>query len=218
MVRPPRESMDAIMVVIAHAIWVGYQMGAGQAYNEVITQEQCWSQVDGFKNWLEHPDITPEENHENWMRYKLEHGWVYGEKKSEKYKTHPDLVPFDELPEVEQRKDEMDLYGRRIALNVAAFCEDRDRFEDALRQIVTADWRMAEAIARKALRMPKDLNDYGLRYVYTRYSKMRHLTDGHGYTLCGYKEVPRDQLEYKTVRARLCRRCAYILNNKTEPI
>lgn len=100
---------------ISHAMWVGYQMGAGQAYNEWPTREQLRSQEAGFRAFEANPRMTAEQNHEAWMAYRLAHGWRYGPVKDEDAKTHPDLVPFGDLPRVEQRKDEMDLFSRQFA-------------------------------------------------------------------------------------------------------
>jgi len=52
-------------------------------------------------------DATPRESHENWMRQKLHDGWVYGEVKDPDRKTHPCLVPYDELSPQDRIKDEL---------------------------------------------------------------------------------------------------------------
>lgn len=44
-------------------------------------------------------------SHDNWMTYKMSHGWVYGETKDPKRKTHPCIVPYEELPESQRLKD-----------------------------------------------------------------------------------------------------------------
>lgn len=41
------------------------------------------------------------------MKCKIEQGWTYGDKKDFENKTHPDLVPFYELPKVEVDKNIM---------------------------------------------------------------------------------------------------------------
>lgn len=69
------------------------------------SEEMRASAVDGVKNVIE--GATPEESHENWCRFKRDHGWVYGERKSEADKTHPCLVPYAELPEHQQVKDHL---------------------------------------------------------------------------------------------------------------
>lgn len=217
MSRKPYATSMAVQIAIAHAIWCGFQMGAGQEYNEEITKEQLWPNMDGLKAWLENPNITPEEHHRNWVNYKLDRGWTLGPVKSDWKKTHPSLVPFDELPEVEQNKDIMDLYARRVGANIGALVVDIDRYEEALRDITTANPRMAVEIARKALRMAPSVDDAGMRYVYTYHSMMRHLPRFDGFTLCGYREVPRDEIRRKSLKPRLCKRCAGIHAHRTEP-
>jgi len=103
---------------IRHLCWCCYQLGAGQAYNTKPNDDQLESQKDGTLFMLENPNITPEENHNNWMKKKTEQGWVYGEVKDFEKKTHPDLVPFDELPEVEKNKDVMDAMAHREGLEL----------------------------------------------------------------------------------------------------
>jgi len=50
---------------------------------------------------------TPEEAHDSWWRKYEEMGWKYGEVRDTTAKTHPDMVPFNELPKDEQDKDEI---------------------------------------------------------------------------------------------------------------
>lgn len=50
-------------------------------------------------------ETTPEMSHVNWMKEKLNNGWVFGEFKDIEKKTHPCLVPYNELPKVQQAKD-----------------------------------------------------------------------------------------------------------------
>lgn len=48
---------------------------------------------------------SPEELHAAWSREKTELGWVYGPRKDGIAKTHPCLVPYDDLPDAQKRKD-----------------------------------------------------------------------------------------------------------------
>ena len=48
---------------------------------------------------------TPEEAHESWVKAYRKMGWKYGEERDAEAKTHPDLVPYDELPQSEKDKD-----------------------------------------------------------------------------------------------------------------
>jgi len=50
---------------------------------------------------------TPEEAHDSWWRKYEEMGWKYGEVRDTVAKTHPDMVPFKELPKDERDKDEV---------------------------------------------------------------------------------------------------------------
>jgi hypothetical protein len=48
---------------------------------------------------------SPEELHGSWMQAYYAMGWVYGDKYDRESKTHPDLVPYVELGQLEQDKD-----------------------------------------------------------------------------------------------------------------
>lgn len=79
------------------------------------------------KQYTPHPvrlddiDLTPEleqlreaiaENaHEVWAAGRMSDGWTYGPRRDDKLKTHPDLVPYSELPEAEKE------YDRNTAMN-----------------------------------------------------------------------------------------------------
>jgi hypothetical protein len=63
------------------------------------------SAVDGVNFHLNNPDAEASASHENWLVFKAEQGYEYGEEKSEEDLTHPCFVPFDELPLEQQAKD-----------------------------------------------------------------------------------------------------------------
>lgn len=48
---------------------------------------------------------TPAQSHEAWCQEKLAMGWVYGEIKDPKAKTHPCLVSYEKLDAVQRHKD-----------------------------------------------------------------------------------------------------------------
>ena len=48
---------------------------------------------------------TPEQAHNSWMESYFKMGWKYGKERDALKKTHPDLVPFSELPQDERDKD-----------------------------------------------------------------------------------------------------------------
>lgn len=43
--------------------------------------------------------------HDSWAKQRLNDGWVFGEERNDKLKTHPSLVPYDELSENEKDYD-----------------------------------------------------------------------------------------------------------------
>lgn len=47
----------------------------------------------------------PEESHESWLEEKQRTGWVFGPVKDAEAKTHPCIVPYQDLPDAQQRKD-----------------------------------------------------------------------------------------------------------------
>lgn len=46
-----------------------------------------------------------EHAHEVWAAGRINDGWIYGEKRDDKKKTHPCLVPYADLPESEKEYD-----------------------------------------------------------------------------------------------------------------
>lgn len=43
--------------------------------------------------------------HEVWSETRIKQGWTYGEQRNDEQKTHPCLVPYEELPEEEKEYD-----------------------------------------------------------------------------------------------------------------
>lgn len=65
------------------------------------------SAIDGVRFVLSSSNIGPRDSHENWKRQKEKDGWIYGEVKNEENKTHPCLIPYDQLPETQRVKDHL---------------------------------------------------------------------------------------------------------------
>lgn len=53
--------------------------------------------------------------HEVWAASRISQGWTYGEQRDEEKKTHPCLVPYEELPEEEKE------YDRNTAISTLKF-------------------------------------------------------------------------------------------------
>ena len=43
--------------------------------------------------------------HEVWAQSRIDQGWTYGEERNDTIKTHPCLVSYEELPEIEKAYD-----------------------------------------------------------------------------------------------------------------
>ena len=63
------------------------------------------SAIKGVEFRLNNPDALYDAQHNSWMKEKVDAGWVYGDVKDAEAKTHPCIVPFEELPEFQQKKD-----------------------------------------------------------------------------------------------------------------
>ena len=100
--------------------WLCYQMGADLPLHDVpedyeISDERLKSLMTGTKYVLENPATTAEENHNIWMEAKKNQGYTYGEVIDIEKKTHPSMIPFENLSDVEKRKDEMDVLMVKLA-------------------------------------------------------------------------------------------------------
>lgn len=61
--------------------------------------------IKGVEFALNHPEASPEQQHEAWCESRREMGWTYGPQKDDVAKTHPALRPYNELPPAVQLKD-----------------------------------------------------------------------------------------------------------------
>ena len=43
--------------------------------------------------------------HEVWAETRIQQGWTYGDQRNDELKTHPCLIPYEELPESEKEYD-----------------------------------------------------------------------------------------------------------------
>ena len=68
---------------------------------------QTTSAIEGVKFHLANPDADASASHDNWLKQKRAEGWMYGKEKDPDVKTHPCMVPFEELPIAQQIKDRL---------------------------------------------------------------------------------------------------------------
>ena len=103
----------ATLISIAHVCheanraWCAEHEDSTQLPWESAPDWQRHSAVAGVTYLAENPTVGSSALHTNWMRDKLKDGWVYGPGKDAEAKTHPCLVPFAELPRVQQAKDHL---------------------------------------------------------------------------------------------------------------
>ena len=93
---------------VCHEVNAAYCRALGdysQPNWEDAPEWQQKSAILGAELHLNNPDAGPQASHESWMKQKVEDGWVYGETKDPEAKTHPCMVPFDELPPEQRAKD-----------------------------------------------------------------------------------------------------------------
>lgn len=91
---------------VCHEANRAYRISLGEdpgPHWEDTPEETRNSAVQGVQNVLAGTD--PEQSHANWLKFKIDHGWTYGEVKDEQAKTHPCLVEYHQLPVEQQIKD-----------------------------------------------------------------------------------------------------------------
>ena len=91
----------------ANKVWCEANGDFSQNHWEHAEAWQQDSAISGVKFRLENPDAPASAMHDNWSKEKVDDGWVYGEVKDVEKKTHPCLVPFEELPLFQQKKDKL---------------------------------------------------------------------------------------------------------------
>ena len=55
---------------------------------------------------LENPNLTAKEMHDEWMNNKIEDGWKFGDVKDAELKTHPLIIDFELMNDVDKMKDQ----------------------------------------------------------------------------------------------------------------
>lgn len=91
----------------ANKAWCEINFDNSQKNWEQAEDWQRTSAIDGVKFKLSNPEAPDSAQHDAWMNDKVNNGWVYGEVKDAENKTHPCIVPFDQLPEFQQKKDKL---------------------------------------------------------------------------------------------------------------
>ena len=89
----------------ANKTWCELNNDSSQKDWDEAEQWQRDSAIKGVEFKLANSEAGKDAQHNAWMADKVNDGWVYGEVKDAEKKTHPCIVPFDQLPEFQQKKD-----------------------------------------------------------------------------------------------------------------
>jgi len=81
------------------------QMDFSQSSWDLAPNWQKKSAIEGVKYHINNLNATPEDSHKSWMEHKIKEGWIYGPIKDVNKKTHPCMIPYQDLPKSQQIKD-----------------------------------------------------------------------------------------------------------------
>lgn len=93
---------------VCHEVNRAYCLSQGDNSQKPWEEAEGWQQYSaklGVEAHIDNPHMGASGSHEAWMKQKLEDGWRYGAVKDAEAKTHPCIVPFNELPSHQQAKD-----------------------------------------------------------------------------------------------------------------
>ena len=103
------DQIEAIAMV-CHDANRTYCQTLGDNSQVVWSKASVWqrkSAIDGVKFVLANPNASSEMVHESWMAVKIKDGWTLGPIKDGAKKTHPCLVPYEQLPLDQRKKDQL---------------------------------------------------------------------------------------------------------------
>jgi hypothetical protein len=94
---------------VAHEINRVYCASLGDDSQPAWDDAPQWqrdSAIVGVGYLIDNPTALPEDSHNSWLAHKENDGWRYGPVKDPERKEHPCFVPYDQLPEQQQAKDD----------------------------------------------------------------------------------------------------------------
>ena len=97
-----------IICRVTHEALRAYRSGIGQAGLPTWKRAPKWMKEatrESVRHVLENPGQTARMQHAQWVEQKRAAGWKWGPEKDGRKKTHPLLVPYEDLDLVERRKD-----------------------------------------------------------------------------------------------------------------
>lgn len=102
-------SLDVLRIAMvchqANKAWCEMHEDYSQKDWDKAEDWQRQSAITGVLFRIGNPEAGHDAQHNAWLEDKKKDGWVYGEVKDTVAKTHPCIVPFEELPEIQKKKD-----------------------------------------------------------------------------------------------------------------
>ena len=131
--------MDSLTERRAEFIYNSARLAAIAAQAPIIPVEWSEREENFRKQFLavierqcgENGSHSPEELHGSWMQAYFSMGWTYGETYDREKRTHPDLVPYAQLGQLEQDKDAVFVALCDIARQYVYDLESRSATEDS---------------------------------------------------------------------------------------
>ncbi len=93
-----------------HEVNKAYCESMGDYSQKTWSEAEDWQKqscINGVIFHLDNPNSKPCDSHNNWLKEKIEDGWVYGKVKDIEAKTHPCMVEYNELPKEQRLKDSL---------------------------------------------------------------------------------------------------------------
>jgi RyR domain len=94
---------------VAHEVNRAYCKAIGDPEQPAWEDAPDWLQlgvIRGVRFHLDHPEASPEDSHAKWLEDRTDQGWTLGPKDVE-LKTHPNMLPWAQLPEDQRVKDHL---------------------------------------------------------------------------------------------------------------
>lgn len=93
---------------VAHEVNRAYCQAIGDDSQVPWDEAPDWQRNSAMKGVVAaNNGATPEQLHESWCAQKLREGWKHGPVKDPEAKTHPCLVPYEQLPAAQRIKDHL---------------------------------------------------------------------------------------------------------------
>lgn len=107
----PDEPLTAEHIArVCHEANRAYCLALGDSSQPHWDDAPAWqrdSAVNGVRFHIENPTAGPEGSHDNWWHQKQVAGWEYGPVKDAAKKTHPCMVPYEQLSPQQRAKDRL---------------------------------------------------------------------------------------------------------------